>query len=227
MQSLDLSRYKAIIFDFDGTLYDKKYFAMHLVLNMPSRAFWLLAVQKVRKAIKGKDFSSQEAFYNEFFTLLHKAIGTKKNIDYVRQWYFEGYMPLMHRVLSSHYSCQPEANELIAMLKNKGMKVAVLSDYAMIEERLKAISITADFDFLFSSETAGALKPASRPFSIVADALKIEPKDILMIGDREDTDGKGAALADMDFMHIVRKQKQKKTRHDATWSDLSELIKKL
>lgn len=227
MQSLDLSRYKAIIFDFDGTLYDKKRFAIHLVLNMPTRAFWLLAVQKVRKAIKGKDFSSSDAFYEEFFTLLHKAIGPKHSVEEIRQWYFDGYMPLMHRVLTNSYSCQPGANELIEMIKRNGMKVAVLSDYAMIDERLKAIGITAEFDYLYSSETAGALKPAPRPFSIVAEALRIEPKDILMIGDREDTDGLGAAQADMDFMHIVRKQKQKKTRHDATWSDLSDLIKKL
>ncbi|MDO4462416.1 MAG: HAD family hydrolase [Bacteroidia bacterium] len=227
MQSLDLSRYKTIIFDFDGTLYDKTRFGMHLVLNMPTRALWLLAVQKVRKAIKGKDFSNQEKFYEEFFSLLHKAIGTKLPIEEVRNWYFNGYMPLMHRVLTSCYECQPEANELIKTLTQKGIKVAVLSDYAMIEERLKAIGITAPFDFLYSSETAGALKPSSRPFSYVAQALGIEPKDILMIGDREDTDGQGAANADMDFMHIVRKKKQKKTRHDATWADLSELIKKL
>lgn len=227
MQSLDLSRYKAIIFDFDGTLYDKKRFAMHLVLNMPSRALWILAVQKVRKAIKGKDFLNEEAFYEEFFTLLNKAIGKKLSLEEVREWYFNGYMPLMHRVLTNRYTCQPRANELVKTLKTKGMKVAVLSDYAMIDERLKAIDITEKFDCLLSSETAGALKPASRPFSNVATALGIEPKDILMIGDREDTDGAGAAASDMDFMHIVRKPKQKKTRHDATWADLAELIEKL
>ncbi len=227
MQSLDLSRYKAIIFDFDGTLYDKKRFAIHLILNMPSRALWLLAVQKVRKAIKGKDFLSQEAFYEEFFTQLHKTIGSKHSKEEIRKWYFEGYMTLMHRVLTNRYDCQPEANELINSLREKGIKVAVLSDYAMIDERLKAIGLTAQFDYLYSSETAGALKPSSRPFAVVAQALEIESKDILMIGDREDTDGQGAAQADMDFMHIVRKKKQKKTRHDATWNDLAELIKKL
>ena len=61
-----LDNIKAIIFDFDGTLYDFKGLPKNLCLSSIPNMLKISAVQKTRKSLKGKDFPSIEEYEKEF-----------------------------------------------------------------------------------------------------------------------------------------------------------------
>ena len=98
-------RYRAVIFDLDGTLYDKSRLPLWLVLSNLSRIGWLKAERRVRKELKGMDFKTEEAFYEAFFA--NAAALSCTSAERYRKWYFEKYMPSMARALSRHYKLYP------------------------------------------------------------------------------------------------------------------------
>ncbi|GHT70050.1 phosphoglycolate phosphatase [Spirochaetia bacterium] len=192
---------RAFIFDFDGTLYDSRRLAFNVVMyNLPD-ALTVREERRLRKELKGADFQSPEAYYAEFFERLSRRTG--KSTDVLRAWYFERYMPNMRRVLEKKYKARPRTLEIFDALKKAGIKYAVYSDYPDVAERLAAVGLPPErCGALYGPDTFGALKPAPRPFLTIAADLQCPCSDILVIGDREDTDGNGAHSCGMRFILV-------------------------
>ncbi|GHT56146.1 hypothetical protein FACS1894109_04270 [Spirochaetia bacterium] len=211
-----VSEARAFIFDFDGTLYDSSGIALRLIAQRPLEAFILLAERKTRASLAGCDYGEAEAYYQEFFSLLARRLHKPASI--LRSWYFDEYMPRMCRVLKKHFRLRPGCLELFEELARKRtgdsqtgnpFKFAVYSDYPQTAERLKALGLNLDTNLLFGPENFGAQKPAVRPFLAIAESLGVSPEEILVIGDRDDTDGAGARAAGMGFVRIKTGKKQK------------------
>ena len=187
---------KAVIFDFDGTLYDNSKVAKNLIKAKPLSMFRMLADRKARKALKGAYFETEEAFLLEY----------SKAVD--RKWYENTYMPLMTKVLHDTCKARGGVNELFAELRALGIKIAILSDYPLVKERMAALNISDEnVDLIKGSQELGGLKPAAALFEKVAQALGVEPQYTLVIGDRDDTDGQGARNAGMQY-HIIDREFQ-------------------
>lgn len=221
---------KAVIFDFDGTLYDFKGLPKNLVFSSFHNILKINAVQKVRRKLKGIDFSSSDEYKKEFFKYLTE-LGRFKNEDNAINWYKNVYMVKMILVLTKKYHKRPDVEKVINILKSKNIKVAIYSDYGMLKERLCAIGLNNDFissiDGIFSSEDFGCLKPAKRGFLEVAKKLNVSPENCLMIGDRKDTDGEGAFSANMQFVEIKthKTKKEYKPQHQlVAFEDLYNLF---
>ena len=192
-----MAEIKAVIFDLDGTLYNKSHLHIHIILNQLIRGklFILKREREIRAMIKGQYFGNEESFYDNFF----KHIG-KEN---ARNWYFDCYMPQMAKILRKHYCLAPWVKEYILSLRNKGTKIVVFSDYGFVEEKLDAIGFDRQWaDYLFDAPYLGGLKPCREAFMNVCKKIGIAPQDCLMIGDREDTDGDGARSVGMQFAKI-------------------------
>lgn len=200
-----LENIKAIIFDFDGTLYDFKGLPKNLCLSSIHNIFKINAVQKTRKLLKGKEFPTNIEYENEFFSVL-KEIGKFKTPEKAKNWYINLYMKKMILVLSKKYKKRDSILELVKSLKSKDIKLVIYSDYGMLKERLEAIQFTSDelsyFDAIFSSEDFGCLKPAKKGFLQVAKNIDVAPENCLVVGDRVDTDGKGAFDSGMKYVEI-------------------------
>jgi FMN phosphatase YigB (HAD superfamily) len=113
---------------------------------------------------------------------------------------------------------------LLARLRQNGAKLAVVSDYGYVRERLAALSIPLDaFDELCSSEDYGVLKPSPRPLTALAEEWGLDPKHMVMIGDREDLDQASALAAGMDFLGITDRSRPEKDgfRH---WSEAAKFL---
>jgi HAD superfamily hydrolase (TIGR01549 family) len=190
----------AFIFDFDGTLYAPEKFALRLIAAQPLELFLIGAERRVRKEFAGRDCLSAEAYYSEYFTALSRA--ARRSPAFMRRWYFESYMPRMIRVLNAHYRPRHGAAELFASLRERHIPFAVYSDYPRTLERLKAIGLDAAPGEYYGPEDFGAQKPAARPFLSIAAALGCESGRVLVAGDRDKTDGAGAAAAGMGFIKI-------------------------
>ena len=182
----------------DGTLYDKSRLPLRVVLADLRHIRWLKAEREARKQLKGKDFGSEDAFWEAFFGVASSLAGV--SVEKYREWYFGKYMPSMAAVLSRHYRLRPWVKEAFADLRSRGVKTAVFSDYSAVGEKLLALGFDPSWaDLVTDAPSLGGLKPSSASFRRVASALGLSPADCLMVGDREDTDGDGARAAGMAF----------------------------
>ena len=204
-----LGNIKGIIFDFDGTLFDNTRVPFHLIAAWPFDIHRIWKERLVRKRFTGCDYSSSEEYYNAFFTALGKACF--RSPQRVRNWYFVHYMPRMVRVLKKHYQLRPGTRELFRQFDDSSSapKVAVYSDYPFLKERMEALGLCPGSDILlYSPESFGAQKPAVRPFRRIAVDMGAAPEEVLVIGDREETDGLGAFRAGMHFFCLETGRKR-------------------
>ena len=128
----------------------------------------------------------------------------------MKNWYFNQYMPRMIDVLKKHYKPRPGLAEILQRIDSPecSIKTAVYSDYPFLKERMQAIGLPAYKQIrLFTLDTFGAQKPAVRPFLEIAKEMGLPPKEILVIGDRIDTDGHGAFSAGMQFYCLEASRK--------------------
>ena len=194
------SQHKAIIFDLDGTLYDKKALARRLILSSLCRGDlgFLRREQKARKKLRGSPFDSEEQFYEAFFQEFPNPVKA-------RRWYFQRYMPMMVRILQKHYQLYAWVPEIVKQIQEQHVKVVIFSDYGCVSEKLQAIGFDPRWaDALFDAPSLGGLKPCKESFAKLCEKMGVSPQECLMVGDREDTDGLGAAAVGMPFLLYVR-----------------------
>ncbi|MCR4965967.1 MAG: HAD family hydrolase [Bacteroidales bacterium] len=191
---------RVVIFDLDGTLYDKSGLACRLIFSSLVRGDLglLRREQNARKKLRGISFNSEEQFYEAFFLEF-------PNPEKARRWYFERYMPLMVSILQRKYSLYSWVSEILKQLKDRQIRVAVFSDYGCVEDKLQAIGFDPRWaDALFDAPALGGLKPCKESFAKLCEALNVKPEECLMVGDRHDTDGLGAESVGMSFSLYVR-----------------------
>jgi FMN phosphatase YigB (HAD superfamily) len=200
-----IERAGAFIFDLDGTLFDTKNIAVRVSFSRLSDVFTIRGERITRKELRGRDFGSPEAYYWQFFDSLSKKTG--RPAASLRSWYFRRYMPLLIKVLKKHYNARPGTVDLFMMLNSSSVPFAIYSDYPCSAERLAAIGIDPDLcGKIYGPDDFGAQKPAPRPFLKIAGDLGVLPGEVCVVGDRNDTDGDGAAAAGMDFVRIINQR---------------------
>ncbi len=89
---------------------------------------------------------------------------------------------------------RPGVAEALAALRARGLRVVVLSDHPA-DFKLAALGFEGAFERVYVGEALGWLKPSPRPFAAVVEDLGLTPSALLHVGDRPDTDGRGAAAA--------------------------------
>lgn len=187
---LDWSRYEAVLFDVDGTLYDqpqlRRIMARELVL-------WCLAHPfRVREAKILATFRRlREENYERDETSLAEAqyrwTADKLKIDptEVRRiaddW-------LLQRPLRHLAKCRPPGlKELFARLKSSGVKTGVFSDYPAAE-KLTTLELAPDAVASALDASINRLKPHPAGLRSLCDRLQVEPGQAIHIGDRHDRD---------------------------------------
>ena len=88
----------------------------------------------------------------------------------------------------------PGMKELIGTLKQRGRQLALLTDMtAQIQFRkLKQLKLEGVFDHIVTSEEAGEEKPSGRMFELLLEKAGCAREEMLMIGDDEKKDIRGA-----------------------------------
>lgn len=198
---------KAVIFDLDGTLYDNTSLPREVVLHSLFHLHMLLAERVCRLHMSGRYYGGKGATYQELFRRM--GAFTHRSPDAAAAWYWKKYMPLQVKMLKRHHHPKPWVKETLATLRGKGIKIACFSEYAFIREKLSALGIDpGDFDYLIDAPTAGGCKPCRKAFLYVAKKIGCYPADILVVGDREDTDGAGAESSNMQFFLVPKHDTQ-------------------
>ena len=193
-----------MLFDLDGTLYKKPVLLEFLMAAMLIKDLRLLAsVRSARDSLRGKQYENEdELLHALFFQLAKKTGGSPEEVS---RWYDAKFFPSFIWILKHWAEVRPGLTGLLHGLMKKNIKIGVLSDFARINERLEALRISPElFDDLLAAEETGCLKPSPRPFLRSAQNLGVPPKQLLVVGDRQDLDGQGAKAAGMPFIGIAR-----------------------
>lgn len=189
---------KAIIFDIDGTLYESRHFPIKLILADPLHIGLLARERICRKRLQGKFFEEKGGYYEALFNEM------SSNPEKCRKWFYESYMPSQVDIIRKSMPKRKHLKELMATLRKQGIKIAILSDYAMAAEKLSACGLEpSDFDAVWESPDLGGLKPCKEVFVRACAELGTEPSETLMVGDKLSTDGGSMAIG-MPFIHIVK-----------------------
>ncbi len=201
---MDFSKFRHFIFDLDGTLYDSSRLPVRLIFGDLRHMMLLKSERTVRRLLKGMPFEGAEDYYSALFDGISQE--RRVPVEAVRKWYFEGYMPQTVATLKAHYHCRPEVPALFDWIHGQGGKIAVISDYGFVREKLDAIGITEGMvDYEFEAPALGGLKPCVRTYEKMLEILGLPLEEILMVGDRLDTDGRGAIDSGIEFFFIDKK----------------------
>ena len=192
---------RLVIFDLDGTLYEKRGIIREMMMLGIGQWSLLSAERRTRKAFRGLYMGSEELFYRAFFHKMAKH--TLLSVKQISKWYYKVYMPMMVRVLQRWHHAMPWVEPFVKECKERGIKMVVLSDYGHTHEKLDAIGLDANlFDWVVSAPGLGGLKPAHQLIYHVIEKMGVSSNECLVIGDREDTDGELARTIGAEFQIV-------------------------
>ncbi|MBD3321379.1 MAG: HAD-IA family hydrolase [Chitinivibrionales bacterium] len=221
--SFMLEPVSGIIFDFDGTLYHMRWYMRPLItLKLFPHILRLPRYMKVRTILADKDLGSGESLMSELCRMLAEEEGISAQA--IHAWIYNSFYPAFIGTLSSLRNTRPGLNNLLVELKGRNIRLAVLSDFDKVRERCEKLKIDISvFDPIVSSEAQGALKPAVRPFAEIQKAWGVPSSEILVIGDRFDTDGDAAQRLGMQFIQIAGNRKYR-GRKTMSWKRIKRML---
>ena len=185
------SRYKAVLFDVDGTLYNQS--RLRRIMAVELAVYSLLHPLRWRDPFILSRFRKlrEEMFETEEDSLLeaqYRWTAKALNIppDRVRRIADEW---LLKRPLRHLRSCRPEGlDQLFARIRNQGIRIGVFSDYPAVE-KLKALDLSADLVGSALDPHINRLKPHTAGLAFLTRQFNVSPAECIHIGDREDRDG--------------------------------------
>lgn len=201
--TLDRSR-SAWLVDLDGTLYQagplKALMALELTLLGWGAVATLRAFRAQHEAVRELTELECDPFAAQLRRTAEKMdLPEAKVRSLVNTWMFERpcrYLPWFRR--------RALIREL-STFRQQGGHLALVSDYPAVR-KAEALGVLELFDAVVASGEPGGprhLKPDPEGYLKAAEQLGVNPKDCLVVGDREDADGAAAAAAGMAF-HLIR-----------------------
>ncbi len=165
-----MEKKKVAIFDMDGTLIDG-YTAIWKTINFVRNflGYPSVSYEEVRKSVGGGDRSLISAFFNENEHEIALRIYRENN----------------SRFLSGNIKLMEGTEELLNLLKEKGLKIAVATNRVkfsimMVIEYLK---IWKFFDYIVTADNVKNPKPAPEILLKILGYFKILPENAFYVGD--------------------------------------------
>lgn len=237
---------KAIIFDFDDTLGDfrkvKRYAESVLgkYINKKYGKKYKISRKKFCKEFDNLDYKfvdigkrlKELAFYNrilwlEQFFMNHDIDVSDKEIIKLVKLYWNA--------VNTKINLLPHAKEILIYLKNKGYKLAMLSDgdgtRTLKMDRINHTKITKYFDIIVTGDDINSTKPDIKFYKKILNKIKVKPKECIMVGDKPPFDLELAKKLGMKTIWIKygrfyeRNKKKRFDYVDYEIKDLKEIMK--
>jgi len=167
---------KACVFDAYGTLFD-----VHSAVGKQRHRLGDIADQLSllwrTKQLEYTWLRSLMGHHADFWTVTGDALDFAFDMHHLND-------PDLRRDLMEAYlklDCYPEVHEALSMLKNRGFKLAILSNGtpAMLEAAVENSGIEDLIEKNFSVEDVSIFKPDPRVYQIAVDGLSVNPEEIV------------------------------------------------
>ncbi|MEI2453376.1 HAD family hydrolase [Lysobacter firmicutimachus] len=222
---------QAIIFDTDNTLYAYEHPHAQALAATERKAVRLLGVgqeevrdafARAREEVKrqlGKTASSHSRllYFQRGIEILGRKTQLVITLD-LEQTYW--------RTFLSHCELFPGVRDFLLALRRNGIGTAIITDLTSQIQFRKIIYFGLDdcFDYVVTSEEAGADKPEAAPFRLAIDKLGLDPSRIWMIGDHPVNDVAGARNFGLStLLRVDRGRDGASTGCDVEFDDFNEL----
>lgn len=222
---------KAVLFDLDNTLIDFVRMKTTSVDAAVSAMIDAGLPMEKKKALKilWELYDDYGIEYGEILQqFLKKAVG---KIDY--KMLARGIIAY-RRIKTSYLEPYPHVISTLLKLKERGLKLAVVSDAPRLRAwlRLAAMKVTDFFDVVVTMDDAGGkLKPDPKPYMVALKRLGVKPRESVFVGDNTNRDVTGAKKLGMVTV-LAKYGEWSKPNKDAMKpdheiKDVSELLKVL
>jgi phosphoglycolate phosphatase-like HAD superfamily hydrolase len=190
-----------VVFDLDGTLYDKRPVERWVMTRMLPSLPRLWRYTRVRTSLAGVDLDDAAALARE--TLQRLASDAPGQAAWQR-WISGRYEPTVLRAVAQAGRAYPGAQGLLVRLRAAGLRLGLVSDYRGAEDRLRALGIDpALFHFTLVTEEHGAMKPAKRMAARTLEGMGLPGARMVMVGDRAFADQRFAEACGMRFCGVL------------------------
>jgi HAD superfamily hydrolase (TIGR01549 family) len=192
---------QAICFDLDGTLYIQRPLRFIMLrqlliqsLRKPAQALQTFqivrAYRKAQEALRATSEPCDIAQAQIDLTCRLTGLEREQVTCCATTWFDQAPLLFLRRYM------RPGLGEFLQAAKDRGIKLAVLSDYPA-ESKLEAMEIRHLFDLVVSAQdmAIGCFKPSPAGLEFVARELGIEKSRMLYVGDRPEVDGEAARRA--------------------------------
>ena len=196
---------KTIILDFDGTVYFQKpvqlYNLIRIILTItvkPSAVSEIRIISKYRKMREKYSESSTPILRveDDLAAELNQSVEKIKSIrDYWLIYSQSFSIKLFQRVFLLRK---------ISQLQRDGILIILWSDYPMADKS-KRLKLFPDFSFCSEDSTIRFAKPSGAGLLHIIETLQLMKNEVILIGDRDDRDGKAAAAVGISYFKIGRK----------------------
>lgn len=204
---------KAVFFDLGDTLASTDPPYLHRIAQ---------AMRESGLDISNKNFELEYTKADYKLFLKHKEEGGMTPRDY-RRWFlpllYESLLPgqdtgeFRHNVRSAMSQIDfgrvalPGAVEILEYLKDKGYKLAVISNNdGNTEEKCDEVSIREYFDIILDSTNLDMIKPDSRIFDHALKELGLSSREAIHVGDMYGADVMGGMNAGLDVIWLNHRQ---------------------
>lgn len=195
------SELAGVVFDLDGTLYDKRPLERYMMRRLPLGLLRLYRYTRVRTSLAGVDLGSAAGIEAETLRRLARGAGAQERW---RRWIYGTYDPLVIEGMRRAVRPYPGVVEVLRRLRGGGLRVGLVSDYRGVEARLEALGIDGGlFDFTLVTEAEGVMKPAPRAAALTIAGMGAPGPALLMVGDRAFADQRFAEGSGMGFLGVL------------------------
>ena len=199
------TRVRGVLFDLDDTLFDHNFSTncATAVLRGCEPALTIWSLEELRRR------------HSELLEIIHReVVAGRLSIDDARRERFrrlladaggdEAALGRAHEVAMRYReeyqrSCRgvDGAAELLALLKERGLKVAIVTNNLTVEQeqKIRRCGFGSHIDALITSEGTGVAKPDVGIFVAALSAIEVSASEAVMVGDAWDTDIAGALAA--------------------------------
>jgi epoxide hydrolase-like predicted phosphatase len=218
---------RAVVFDFGGTLFYEEP-AEHIMRDLQRilRRDEIPYYQDVYKFL-GLRFDNVCEASLEAVAYYYASLEGRGRVNLRRARELE---EVLSRVLSEHLKPIDGTKEVIKELKERGYKIAIISNASSqraVEHAIEREGLADLVDAVVTSRLVGVRKPDPRIFLYTLGLIEIRPSEAVFVGDREYEDVCGAKGVGMKAVHLVPKGIKPSPCADAHITSIVEVLKAL